>query len=235
MNRRQRQKARERGYVAECAKLIGLDWRIVEEREAPDFVVTDGPTTFGLEVVEVFKDAGATNSGSAEKHAEALRARVIDEMRSTYETVPEATSLKVQIVGPWCNEHVASIASELARRKIPDEGWLRFDVGERMRVHARRAFRAQWEYVHDTGGWVLQGRHALPPILATLARKARNLRAYQNAVGKDVRLLLVANRRTNSGKLSPDFADEVDLRGFAEVYFLSSPHTAIGLSMVRSR
>lgn len=56
-----------------------------------------------------------------------------------------------------------------------------------------------------------------------IASKAGKLQDYRHAVGMDVRLLIVANGRFNSGKLRPDSNMHVDKMGFEKVYFFDWP------------
>ena len=44
------QKRRERFFVEEAAKLLGKTWILAEDREHPDFIVTEGEQRLGLEV-----------------------------------------------------------------------------------------------------------------------------------------------------------------------------------------
>jgi len=48
------QKRRERFFVEQAGKLLGKAWILEEEREHPDFIVTEGEQRFGLEVCEIF-------------------------------------------------------------------------------------------------------------------------------------------------------------------------------------
>jgi hypothetical protein len=63
---REGQKRRERFFVEEAAKLLGKTWDLGQDREHPDFLVTDGAQRFGLEVSELFKGPQG-ESGSAMK------------------------------------------------------------------------------------------------------------------------------------------------------------------------
>ena len=49
-----RQKQRERFLLEEFIKVSRIDAQIVEEREAPDFVVRTGGALVGVEVTELF-------------------------------------------------------------------------------------------------------------------------------------------------------------------------------------
>ena len=51
-------KVLERIFVEGFLQRLGLGYVILEERESPDFLVSDGQEKFGLEVAQVFRDQG---------------------------------------------------------------------------------------------------------------------------------------------------------------------------------
>jgi hypothetical protein len=51
---REAQKSRERFFVEQAAKSLGLSWTIEEGREHPDFVICENGARFGVEVSEIF-------------------------------------------------------------------------------------------------------------------------------------------------------------------------------------
>jgi hypothetical protein len=83
--------------------------------------------------------------------------------------------------------------------------------------------------VNDRVGFVDCNPHAI--IAARIAEKAGNLPRYKEAAGcVDIRLLLVADRISNSGKLTLDEKAQFDLHGFGEVYLFSYPENVIVLA-----
>lgn len=53
----------------------------------------------------------------------------------------------------------------------------------------------------------------------------KKLARYREAAGPDIRLLLVADRICNSGKLMLDEGTALDVQGFQVVYFFSYPES----------
>jgi len=51
------QKKRERFFAEEAARSLGKSWSLSEDREHPDFIVTEGDQSFGLEVRQIFMGA----------------------------------------------------------------------------------------------------------------------------------------------------------------------------------
>jgi hypothetical protein len=58
-----------------------------------------------------------------------------------------------------------------------------------------------------------------------IKKESEKLLTYKKAVGPDIRLLIVADRLYNSGKLMIEGQPRWDLRGFQTVYFFSYPDT----------
>ena len=101
----------------------------------------------------------------------------------------------------------------------------RFEVvmNERFKARVMRAFHNRWFRVNDGVGWV--NSNPAPVIARAVAKKTGLLPKYREAVGGDVRLLLVANRLFASGKLQVVDEATVDTEGFRVVYFLSYPES----------
>ncbi len=73
-------------------------------------------------------------------------------------------------------------------------------------------------------GWV--NRNPADRITKEIEKKSGKLPRYKKCTGlDDIRLLVVANRIMNSGKLSLQKHPALDLRGFHVVYFLSYPES----------
>jgi hypothetical protein len=60
-------------------------------------------------------------------------------------------------------------------------------------------------------------------IAASVAEKSHKLPRYIERAGPDVRLLVVADRYNNSGKLMLEDAVQLNRYGFEKVYFYSHP------------
>ena len=89
-------------------------------------------------------------------------------------------------------------------------------------MHVTRALQANWFSVNDRAGSV--DPNPVDRITKAIEDKAKKLPRYKECTGlDDIRLLVVANRIMNSGKLSLEECPELDFRGFQVVYFLSYP------------
>lgn len=75
-------KVEERIFVEGFLSRLGPGYAILEERESPDFLVSDGQERFGLEVAQVFRDQSPT--GSPTKAAESRRAQYLRKLASSY-------------------------------------------------------------------------------------------------------------------------------------------------------
>ena len=70
-------------------------------------------------------------------------------------------------------------------------------------------------------GWVARNSELI--IADAIRKKANELTRYRVAAGPDVRLLLVADRIHNSGKLMLDNTAVLDTQGFQVVYVFPYP------------
>ena len=66
-------------------------------------------------------------------------------------------------------------------------------------------------------------RNPLPIITDAIKKKSNELDRYRSAAGADVRLLLVADRIHNSGKLMLDDTATLDTQGFHAIYVFPYP------------
>lgn len=81
---REWKKDRERSFVQEATKLLPDEWKI-QEHEAPDFIIRESSSKFGLEVTCVFTDSGHENSaGSKRVEEEKYRERQIHRLLSEF-------------------------------------------------------------------------------------------------------------------------------------------------------
>jgi len=81
--------------------------------------------------------------------------------------------------------------------------------------------------MNDRVGFVT--RDPDPFIAAGITKKSQKLAQYKSLVGDDVRLLLVANRIQNSGKIGHKTDSAFDFHGFKAVYFFPYPEEALVL------
>lgn len=228
---RTHQKNRERFFVERCAELLGVAWTIEEEGERPDFIISDGETTFGLEVTEVFKDQ-RTMRGSRMRLGEAGRQATVDRLKAEYEATGRDTPLKVQLVGHLSAQDLREIVPALLSKNLQSRQlteWYRFECSEGLSVHARISTRSDWKYLGDAIGGVFRDHHAVPRLTEAIVSKARKLSEYRKRAGDDVRLLLFSNRLRRSGKLTLGGATAISRHGFSRVYFMSYPELVFTL------
>jgi hypothetical protein len=216
------QKRRERFFVDQAAKLLGKTWILEADREHPDFIVTEGEQRFGLEVCEIFI-GHQDQAGSVMKRTESRIHRQFEALRREYESLTQ-TTLRVQIVGRLSAENMAAIvpalvAEELATKPVGHH--VVIDRGNGLRLHVTKSFRPEWFSVNHRVGWV--NRNPLPIIMDAIEKKSKELHRYRAAGSADIRLLLMADRIHNGGKLLLDDTAEVDTKGFQVVYVFPYP------------
>lgn len=217
-------KERERFLAEEAGKLLGKAWELGLNREHPDFVVTEGDRKFGLEVSEIFTGA-QSKAGAAMKAKESNAQQAVNSLRRDYEATTNIP-LIVKFVGNMCAENLAAVVPALIARDLSSKPIGHRDVldwGAGLRVYIMKGFRPDWYNVNDRVGWV--DRDAASRISDAIAKKSGELLRYRQNAGADIRLLIVADRIHNSGKLLFEESRTLDLRGFRTVYFYSRPES----------
>lgn len=226
------QKELERYQLEQAIRSGKLDWSIIEEGEAPDFIVDSSAGSFGLELVTVYRGGGIEKpkargtkkitSGAWSKKREQKRNLELQKLRRAFEA-SGGPPLSVKVLGNINSDDFRDIPRHLA-----ENGAGELEIGEQIRIalpsiilHATRSFTAIWIMIEDVVGWVnLEPRKE---VEAAILSKASKLSAYQERVGADVRLLIIAEDRFNSGKLRPHNRMCFKGHGFGEVYFFNSP------------
>lgn len=221
MTRRSKKDA-ERFFVIQAAQFLGKNWVLDPDRENPDFVISEAGHKFGLEVADVFM--GRQNrSGAIMKKEEATTQDFLNALRRQYEAIANI-SLQVRFVGSMSAESVTAVLSMLTNKDLaskPISYHFKIDTGRGLQVHVTKAFRADWYSLNDRVGFV--DRYPEKVIAKTIEKKAQRLSKYKNNVRPDIRLLLVANRIHNSGRLKLERPSVFDFKGFQAVYFFSYP------------
>ncbi len=222
------QKKRERFFTEAAIRSLGKEWSFREEREHPDFVLAEGDRQFGLEVRGIF--IGQQNhAGSAMKAKESITQSAVNALRREYETIA-AVPLHVRFVGNMSPENMAKIIPELIAADLaskPLAHQMVVDTKSGLRVHVTKGYRTDWYSVDERVGFVDRNPQAI--IAAAIEEKAQELARYKAAVGADVRLLLVADRIHNSGKLMLDGDSTFDFHGFEAVYLFPYPEPTVAL------
>ena len=223
----------ERFLVEKAAEFLGKTWTLGPDREHPDFVVTEGAQQFGLEVCEIFTGQ-QSGAGSHMKREESETQRAANAIRREYES-KKNIPLSVRFVGDMCSENVvavlrALVAKDFTTKQFGHQEIIDSDKGRgRLRVYATRALRANWFCVNDRAGRV--DRHPKKSIIAAIEKKSKKLPQYKECSRlDDIRLLVVANRIMNSGKLLLEERTTLDLRGFRVAYFFSYPESIVVFS-----
>src|ERR1700728_892091 len=92
------QKRRERFFVEQAIRSLGVAWSVHEELDPPDFIIADGDHLFGLDVADVF--VGSQNEhGSLTKRAESDIQKQLNTLRLQYEA-NTGVNLRVKFLGP---------------------------------------------------------------------------------------------------------------------------------------
>ena len=226
---RQVQKDREQFFAEEAARSLGKAWSFDKSCERPDFLVSEARHRFGLEVTDVFMGS-QTSGGSSMRASESKTQKIVNAIQRRYEAAADAP-LHVRFVGIKDADNMAKVLPALLAEDFPSKPVANktvIDTGTKLRVHVTKGFRPNWYSVNDRVGFVYRNPNAI--LDAAIAKKAQELEIYQKAAGDDVRLLLVADRIHNSGKLAARWGERnFYLHGFGAVYFLPYPESAISL------
>lgn len=152
-------------------------------------------------------------------------------LRQKYES-KEGIPLIVKFVGDMCDENMAAIlpaldAMNFSTKPLGDHDIIEVDKGKaNLRLHVTRSLQADWFSVNHRAGWV--DCDPIDRIAKEIEKKSKNLPRYRKCASlNDIRLLIVANRMMNSGKLSLQEYPELDIRGFPIVYFFSYPESVV--------
>jgi hypothetical protein len=220
----QSKKERERFFVEHAAETLGTTWILNANNEHPDFIVTEGAQRFGLEVCEIFTGQQG-RAGSDMKRRESETQKAVNAVRLKYEAIANIP-LRVQFVGDMRTENMAAVVPALVAEDIPSKPighHAVIDEDNGLRMHVTKAFRPEWFSVNHRVGFV--DRRPTKRIADAIENKSKQLPRYRETAGTDIRLLIVADRFHNSGKLMLEEPIALDRKGFQAVYFLSYPES----------
>ena len=211
---------------------MGVNWNILEERDPPDFIIADGDHKFGLDVADIF--AGDQDEfGSAMKRRESDTQKKLSSLRREYEA-KTGVILSVKFLGRIAPDTLAEViprllALDLAAKSIGYQTAFEILVGFEapLKLFVTKSLRPDWFSVGDRVGFVTPSPDFA--IAAEIAKKGMKLAQYKVLAGDDVRLLLVANRIPNSGKLGTKTETAFDFHGFKAVYYFPYPEKAFAL------
>jgi hypothetical protein len=226
------QKKRERFFVEEATRSLGVGWTIDEECDPPDFLITEDHHHFGLDVADIF--VGHQNEhGSMMKRGESDLHKVLDKLRLQYEA-KTGINLVVKFLGriePDTLEAVVPrlLALDLASKPPGYQESFEILLGLEapLKLFVTKSLRPEWYSVGDRVGWVTRTPNEI--IAAEIEKKGKKLLQYKSLVGDDVRLLLVADGIKNSGKIAREIEGAFLFHGFKKVYLFPYPENAIAL------
>lgn len=234
---RRLQKRRERNFVEEAARLLGKRWDIGVDRENPDFLVLENGQRFGLEVTQIFIGP-QDDAGSSLKAGESKTQRTLSRLQSQYEAI-ENIPLTVKFVGNMEADNLATLVPALLAKDLPSKSvryqfvhdtTIEHPARARLRVYVTKAHSPNWYSVNDRIGFVDCNPHRI--IADAIAKKANELPRYKESAGDDIRLLLVADRISNSGKLLLEEGAQFQFHGFKAVYLFPYPEGVVDLKSV---
>lgn len=213
------QKKEEEYWARQAALKLDEPWDLFS-RERPDFRVTSTADEFGLEVTEchIGPESG---KGSSWRAAEGNNTKVLEAARRKYERAT-GISLNLKYLGPVNQTAMDELVNALQKVAFdrPEDLAKSTEIGFASgKAWAHRATNPHWIVVRDGVGWVSRNEEYLQ---REIDKKARKLPIYREAYS-DIRLLVVANRIHNSGKLILEERFRPNLRGFNAVYFFSYP------------
>jgi hypothetical protein len=164
------------------------------------------------------------------KAKESTAQRAVNALRLEYEAIANIP-LSVKFVGDMSAANMATVVPALVAENLPSKPIAHhfvLDSSTGLRVHVTKAFRPDWYSVNDRVGWV--DRNPQNVIANAIEKKSKELTRHKGATGPDIRLLLVADRILNSGKLLLQEGPAFDFHGFRAVYFFPYPEAAIILN-----
>ncbi len=219
---RKSQKNRELAFVETAKSLLGFNWEIELGAEPPDFNIAEGRNQFGLEVTQVFK--GSIGRGGSEfKKTESFNAKKVNELRAQFQRA-SSLQMRVKFLGnlntPRLSETVQIILGQnFENREYGQNVEITSIPG--LKIVAHRAFVHDWSLINDAVGWVVP--NGASEIQKAISATVEHLKVGDLGVGQISKILVVADRRTNSGKLLLDRNERFDFLPFVEAYFLSYP------------
>ena len=157
------------------------------------------------------------HAGSALKNnPKSMTQRSVNALRFEYEAITNIP-LHVRCVGDMGANNMATVIAALVRKtwypSRPAIGLsLLPNTCNGLRVHVTKAFRSDWYSVNNRVGFV--NRDPRKMIADAIEKKSKALTRSQALAGPDIRLLLVADRFHNSGKLMLEERTAFDFDGF---------------------
>jgi hypothetical protein len=227
-------KVQERIYVEAFLRGIGCQHAIIEERESPDFLISENGQRFGLEVSQVFRDqALVDDSGSAVKAVESRRSRFLCQLAADYYSAGGLPlNVHALITNPVASKD-AGLVHQLIRAR-PAIPWERIRVeidGASLHLRAlppEAGHYTRWVAVDNSVGWhgLIGPEHILPVI----QKKSACLARYRS-IATRIELLLVIDTTRWSGMVRWDPASaHPSAHGFDALYLYFHPKGAVRIA-----
>ncbi|MEO6307933.1 MAG: hypothetical protein ABIO96_06160 [Nitrospiraceae bacterium] len=190
-------KVLERIFVEGFLQRLGPGNVILEERESPDFLISDGQEKFGLEVAQVFRDQGS--AGSPSKAAESWRVQYLRRLASDYYS---RSGLPLLVSAEISNRFDTGLLADRLKAARPAALWaeIRFKVRSSTfhltSLPTEAGQYCRWVCINNSVGW--QGWLTAENVESVLDQKASKLSNYRRAIAR-VELLLVVDVTQTSG------------------------------------
>ena len=217
-------KLHERIYLEKALELLGLDLQVAD-RESPDFEISNGHETWGIEVRNIFADEHPKR-GSPTKAKESQNTKQLQMLAHHYYE-NNATPILLKILGgkriePYSDLILKAILKRVAQHPFSQER-INLPEGPTLYItdlpHEHSEY-SRWDFVNDKGGWV---RHLTDVRLQTaIDKKTEKLSSYLSQYSQ-IDLLLVCDRLNNSGKLTLVSVPKIANPGFSNIYLLLFP------------
>ena len=190
-------KVLERIFVEGFLQRLGPGYVILEERESPDFLVSDGQEKFGLEVAQVFRDQGP--AGSPSKAAESWRVQYLRRLASDYYS---RSGLPLLVDAEISNRFDTGTLADRFKAARPAAPWaenrfkLRSSTFHLTSLPTEAGQYCRWVCINNSVGW--QGWLTAENVDPVINDKASKLSNYRRAIAR-VELLLVVDVTQTSG------------------------------------
>ena len=142
-------------------------------------------------------------------------------LRLRYET-ETGVNLSVKFLGRIEPDTLADVVSDLVALALASKPLRYQTVIEKrpgleagLKLFVTKSLRPNWYSVNDRVGWVMRNPQNI--IATEIEKKSKKLPQYKAVAGDDIRLLLVADRIKNSGKIAPQVEEAFDFHGFKAV------------------
>ena len=225
---RERQKQYEILYAESLAKDRGYAWKVEvppNEDDWPDLLIKTSNDIFGREVRNIYVDDH--RKGSFERKDESFRQKLLNELSGKY-YAKKNVPIQLSIRGPFDKDSVDKILDYLLSTEFQEGRIIKHNII--IKANKTRLFDEKmpssfvnynrWVYMNDNIGWV---ERITDEVVENIAKeKSFNINKYKKNI-KNISLLIVSNRRNNSGKIHLEKSRNINTYGFKKVYFYMYP------------